>query len=345
MQHTKSLICLALISLAVASCTNPQANTKNTTDNSYFTPTDSGVQTGGVQVIPIETPKGTFNVWTKHIGNNPKTKVLLLTGGPGASHEYVECFESFFPKEGIEFIYYDQLGTGYSDNPKDTSLFDLARCVDEVEQVRKALHLDKDNFYLLGHSWGGILAMEYAIKYQQHLKGLIISDMMASAADYARYADEVLAKQLDPKVLDTIRQIEKKGDFDNPKYMELLMTHFYSKFICRLPAWPEPLARSMSRLNQAFYVTMQGPSEFGISGKLENWDVKAKLPSIEVPTLSIGGKYDTMDPEHMKWIAGQVKKGTFLLCPNGSHMSMYDDQQTYMNGVISFIKTTEAGSK
>jgi proline iminopeptidase len=342
MPDIKPFTCLLIIYLAALSCNNGQVDTRNTTDTTYFTTSDTGVQTGGVQIVPITTPKGTFNVWTKHIGNNPKVKVLLLTGGPGASHEYVECFESFFPKEGIEFIYYDQLGTGYSDNPKDTSLFDLARCVDEVEQVRKALHLDKDNFFLLGHSWGGILAMEYALKYQQHLKGLIISNMMASADDYNPYADEVLAKQLDPKVLDTIRQIEQKGNFDSPKYMELLMTHFYSKFICRLPAWPEPMTRSMSRMNQPFYVTMQGPSEFGLSGKLEGWDVKAQLSTIEVPTLSIGGRYDTMDPEHMKWIAGQVKKGTYLFCPNGSHMSMYDDQQTYMNGVISFIKTTAA---
>ena len=116
------------------------------------------VQTGGVKVLQIETPKGKFNIWTKRIGNNPKIKLLLLNGGPGATHEYFECFESFLPQEGIEFIYYDQLGCGNSDNPKDTSMWDLSRFVEEVEQVRTALNLTKDNFYLLGHSWGGILA-------------------------------------------------------------------------------------------------------------------------------------------------------------------------------------------
>jgi proline iminopeptidase len=342
MPNVKPFVPLLALYLTVLSCNNAKVDTK-TSDSSYFAVADTGVQVGGVQMVPIETPKGTFNVWTKRIGNNPAARVLLLTGGPGASHEYVECFESFFPKEGIEFIYYDQMGTGYSDNPKDTSLFDLARCVDEVEQVRKALHLGKENLYVWGHSWGGILAMEYAIKYQQHMKALIISNMMASAEDYNRYADEVLAKQLDPKVLDTIRQIEKKGDYQNPRYMELLMAHFYSKFICRLPQWPEPMVRSMSRMNQPFYVTMQGPSEFGLSGKLLGWDVKAKLPTITVPTLVIGAKHDTMDPEHMKWIASQVKNGTYLFCPNGSHMSMYDDQQTYMKGLISFIRKTSGG--
>jgi proline iminopeptidase len=113
------------------------------TNNTYFTNTEQGIQTGGVKVIPITTPKGTFNVWTKRIGNNPTIKVLLLNGGPGGSHDGFECFENFFPKEGIEFIYYDQLACGYSDNPKDTSLYDLPRYVEEVEQVRQALHLGK----------------------------------------------------------------------------------------------------------------------------------------------------------------------------------------------------------
>jgi proline iminopeptidase len=303
------------------------------------------VQTGGVTQIPITTPKGTFKVWTKYMGDNPKIKVLLLNGGPGATHEYFECFESFFLPQNIEFIYYDQLGCGLSDNPKDTSFWDLSRYVEEVEQVRKALNLDKDNFYLLGHSWGGILAMQYALKYQDNLKGLIISNMMSSCPDYGKYAQQVLAPQFDPKVLDTIRDIEKRGDFNNPKYMELLMPNFYAKHICRIPLdqWPEPMTRSFDKMNQSLYVTMQGPSEFGIGGNLVNWDVKKQLPQIKVPTLTIGGKFDTMDPEHMKWMSTQVQHGRFLLCPDGSHMSMYDDQKNYFPGLISFIKDVDEG--
>ena len=304
------------------------------------------VQTGGCKVIQIQTPKGKFNVWTKRMGNNPTIKLLLLNGGPGATHEYFECFESFFPQEGIEFIYYDQLGCGNSDNPKDTSMWDLGRFVEEVEQVRVALHLTKDNFYLLGHSWGGILAMQYALKYQDNLKGLIISNMMSSCPDYGKYAREVLAPQFDQKVLDTIRQIEAKKDFKNPKYMELLTPHFYAKHICRLPVaqWPEPMIRSFGKTNESLYVTMQGPSEFGIGGNLTNWDVSKELPKIKVPTLTIGGTFDTMDPEHMKWMSTQVQNGRFLLCPNGSHMSMYDDQKNYFPGLISFIKDVDNGS-
>ncbi len=303
------------------------------------------VQTGGIKIIPVETPKGKFNLWTKRMGNNPRIKVLLLNGGPGATHEYFECFESFFPQEGFEFIYYDQLGCGNSDNPKDTTMWDLPRYVEEVEQVRKALNLNKDNFFLLGHSWGGILAMQYALKYQDNLKGLIISNMMSSAPAYGKYAEEVLAPQFDPKILDTIRQIEKKGDFQNPKYMELLYPNFYTKHICRFPLelWPEPVTRSFGKMNQSLYVTMQGPSEFGIGGNLARWDISKELAKIKVPTLTIGGKFDTMDPEHMKWMSTQVQKGHFLLCPNGSHMSMYDDQPHYFPGLISFIKDVDEG--
>lgn len=340
----KTILPVLGLVLLLWNCNGPSTSpTPSTADHaSYFAADEAGVQTGGVKIIPIQTPKGTFNVWTKRIGNNPKVKVLLLHGGPGATHEYWECFESFLPKEGIEFIYYDQLGSAYSDQPKDSSLWDLPRFVEEVEQVRQALGLDSTNFYLLGHSWGGILAMEYALKYQQHLKGLIISNMMANAIEYGKYADQVLAPQMDPNVLDTIRNIEARGDFGNPKYMELLMPHFYNKHICRLPLdqWPDPVNRAFAKLNPDVYVIMQGPSEFGVSGRLEQWDRSKDLPNISVPTLVVGATYDTMDPKYMEWMSTQLPKGRYLLCKNGSHMCMYDDQATYFTGLISFLKET-----
>lgn len=344
--HYFNLVSLLLISL-FTNCSSDQTTTADAPAISkYFKSDTTGMQTGGIRIIPIQTPKGSFNVWTKRFGNNPKIKLLLLNGGPGATHEYFECFESFLPAEGIEFIYYDQLGCGHSDNPNDTSFWDLPRYVEEVEQVRKALDLTKDNFYLLGHSWGGILAAQYALKYQDNLKGLVISNMMMDAVAYGKYADEVLAKQMDPKVLDTIRMLEKNKDFSNPKYMELLLPNYYTAHILRAPLdkWPEPVNRSLGKTNQSLYVTMQGPSEFGIAGKLATWDVTKRLPELRIPVLSIGGKFDTMDPEHMKWIAGQVANGAYLICPKGSHMSMYDDQQVYMTGLIRFLQTTNSGT-
>ncbi|MGN6166305.1 MAG: proline iminopeptidase-family hydrolase [Flavisolibacter sp.] len=335
----RKLFFFSSLLLVLSSC-RFKVNVEDSSDISvkeYFNYNNDSVQAGGVKMIPITTPVGNFNVWTKRFGNNPKIKVLLLHGGPAAGHEYMEAFESFFPKEGFEFYEYDQLGSSYSDQPNDSSLWTIDHFVDEVEQVRTALNLDKNNFYLLGHSWGGILAIEYALKYQNNLKGLIISNMMSSCPDYGKYS-EVLAKDIDPKVVTEIKQLEAKKQYDNPRYEELLIPNFYAKHICRLQKWPEPVVRSFRHLNKEIYTMMQGPSEFGISGRLANWDRKADLPKIVVPTLTIGGKYDTMDPEHMKWMSTQVKNGSYLYCPNGSHMSMYDDQQTYMKGVIDWIK-------
>ena len=348
-----SVLCRLLLALLVAGLApacNPQprpaaaAASAVPTLAAYFAPAAAPVQTGGVQVIPITTPQGTFNVWTKRFGNNPKLKVLLLNGGPGATHEYFECFEGFLPQQGIEFIYYDQLGCGNSDNPRDTALWSLPRYVEEVEQVRQALKLDSSNFILLGHSWGGILAAEYAFKYQQHLKGLVISNMMMSCPAYGKYAQDVLARQMKPAVLAEIRRLEARKDFANPRYMGLLEPNFYAQHLCRLVPNPEPVRRSFSKMNQSLYVTMQGPSEFGISGKLLAWDRVADLPKLRVPVLAIGGWHDTMDPAHMARIATQVPLGNSLICPNGSHLSMYDDQQTYFKGMLTFLKAVDAGT-
>jgi proline iminopeptidase len=301
------------------------------------------ILTGGVRLIPINTPKGVFRVWTKRVGNNPSARLLLLHGGPGATHEYFEACDSYLPKERIEYYYYDQLGSAYSDQPTDPDLWEIDRFVEEVEQVRLALGLDQHNFYLLGHSWGGILAMEYALKYQRHLKGLVISNMMASIPAYNAYARDVLMPAMDPSALKEIQSFETAKDFDNPRYMELLVDQHYVHHVVRMPVdqWPDPVNRAFDRVNKEIYVPMQGPSELGASGKLGRWDRTADLKNITVPTLTIGARYDTMDPAHMEWMAGQLPHGRYLFCPQGSHMAMYDDQATYFGGLIEFLRASE----
>jgi len=339
---------LLILSLVVCfSCkTETKTESKTCEAEAYLQPNPKDQFLGGIQMIPIQTPKGEFKVWTKRIGNNPTMKVLLLHGGPGFTHELYEPFQGYFPQENIEFYYYDQLGSYYSDQPNDLSLWDLDRFVEEVEQVRVALGLNKDNFYLYGQSWGGILGMQYALKYQDNLKGLIISNMVASIPEYQKYSDEVLAPKLDPKVLEEIMSYENKEDYTNERYLELIVNHYYTEHVLRMPVneWPDSFNRSFKHLNPEVYVTMQGPSEFGIKGDatLKNWDVTKELHKIKVPTLTIGATHDTMDPEHMKWISEEVQNGRFLLCPNGSHLSQFDDQKTYFEGLIKFIKDVDS---
>lgn len=334
----RSILLLTAL-LLIVSCKN---KTKSETLTNYFTyDKNNTVESAGVKMIPIKTPAGQFKVWTKRFGNNPKIKILLLHGGPAMTHEYMECFETFFQREGFEFYEYDQLGSYYSDQPKDSSLWTIERFVEEVEQVRKAIGADNSNFYVLGNSWGGILAMEYVLKYQKNLKGLLVANMVASAPEYGKYAEEVLAKQMKPEILTEIRALEAKKDFSNPRYMELLIPNFYNKHLCRLKEWPDGLNRASKHINGDIYTLMQGPSEFGISGRLAKWDIKNRLHEITIPTLMIGARYDTMDPKAMEEQSKLVKKGRYLYCPNGSHLAMWDDQQIFMKGVIQFINDVD----
>ena len=299
-------------------------------------------KTYGIKYINIHTPFGVYKVWTKRVGNNPTLKVLFLHGGPGATSEIFEVADLYFPNANIEYYYYDQLGSSRSDNPNDERLWEIDRFVDELEQVRVALGLDATNLVLFGQSWGGILAIEYALKYQQHLKGLIISNMMSSISDYNEYVNDVLAPQLPPDVLTALRGYEANEDYNNPIYLELIHEHYYPKHVLRMNynEWPDSVVRTFNNLNYSLYLKMQGPSEFGVVGNavLKNWERTSDLHKIVVPTLTIGAKYDTMDPAAMQTMSTLVQNGTYLYCPNGSHLALYDDQITYFNGIISFLK-------
>ncbi len=343
MKFVTTLILFSFVLLASCKKNKDTQQTNNT--NNYLDYSNSADQiNGGIKMIPIATPKGTFNVWTKRVGNNPTKKVLLLHGGPGGTHEFFENFDGYFPKEEIEYIYYDQLESYYSDKPNDSALWTIEHFVEEVEQVRKALNLDKNNFYLLGQSWGGILAMEYALKYQDNLKALIVSNMMASIPAYEKYAAEVLGPQMPADVFKEIKAFEAAEDFANPRYAELVEEHYYTQHVLRKPLneWPEFINRSFAHLNPAIYIYMQGYSEFGVTGNasLKGWDISKRLKEIKVPTLMIGGKYDTMDPEYMEWMSTQVQNGQSFTT-NGSHISQYDDADTYFNGLTTFIKNVD----
>jgi proline iminopeptidase len=164
--------------------------------------------------------------------------------------------------------------------------------------------------------------------------------MMASAPAYTAYAEQVLMPELDPAVVAEIKALEAAGDIENPRYMELLVPH-YERHLLRMPteSWPDPVQRGLAHINPKIYVPMQGPSELGMSAeaKLAHWDRVADLHRITVPTLVIGARHDTMDPAHMEMMAGLLPHGSYLYCPNGSHLAMYDDQETYFAGLTAFL--------
>ena len=292
-----------------------------------------GIRTAGIRMLPVVG--GKYKVWTKRMGTG-KVKVLLLHGGPGASHEYLEVMESFLPQANIEMYYYDQLGCNNSDQPDDPSLWTLPRYLEEVEEVRRGLGLE--HFVLYGHSWGGILAMEYALHYQQHLQGLVISNMTAGSQAYLKHT-AALKLQLPPASLARLQALEAKQDYDSPEYGKIMMEDLYPKMICRTKPWPEPLDRAFRHLNEKIYNQMQGKSEFLITGNLKDWERWDRLHEIKVKTLTIGARYDEMDPEDMKKMATLIPNATAAICPNGSHMCMWDDQAFYFRHLLEFLNT------
>ncbi len=292
-----------------------------------------GIRIAGIRMVPVVG--GKYKVWTKKLGSGP-VKVLLLHGGPGFSHEYLEAFESFLPQAGIEMYYYDQLGCNNSDQPDDASLWTLDRYTTEVEEVRRALGLEK--FVLYGHSWGGILAIEYALHHQQHLRGLVISDMTAGIASYLKRTG-FIKSQLPPETLARLKGLEAAQDYDSPEYQKIMMEDLYPKMICRVKPWPEPVSRAFRHVNDKIYNLMQGKSEFLVTGNLKNWERWDRLHEIKVRTLTIGSRYDEMDPADMKKMAGLMPNAAYAYCPDGSHLCMWDDQTVYFEHLQRFLRT------
>jgi len=277
---------------------------------------------------------GKYKVWTKRMGSGP-VKVLLLHGGPGFPHDYLEAMEAFLPPAGIEMYYYDQLGVGNSDVPDDPSLWTLERYTQEVEEVRRGLGLE--HFVLYGHSWGGILALEYALNYQQHLRGLVISDMTAGMKSYLAYTAQLKTKLLSPEKLARFNALETAKDYDNPDYERMCMEDLYPQMVCRLNPWPEPVTRAFSHSNQKIYNQMQGKSEFEVTGNLKDWDRWDRLHEIRVRTLTMGARYDEMNPDEMVKMANMMPNATSAICPNGSHLCFWDDQAVYFRHLLSFL--------
>jgi len=294
------------------------------------------IRTGGVKLIPIE---GGYNVWTRRAGEGP-VRMLTLHGGPGATHEYLLCLEDFLPPAGVQVYFYDQLGSYLSDRPDDPGLWTVPRFRAEVEQVRAGLGLE--SLYLYGHSWGGMLGIEYALAHQDHLKALIISDMTASIPSYEAYTAELRAG-MPPEVVAVLDEHEARGDYAAQAYQDAVFQGLYSRHLCRLDPWPDSLLLTFKHLNEQVYNTMQGPTEFVITGNFKHWDRWADLPRITVPTLLIAGRHGTMRPADIERMGEALPRSRVVICENGSHLDLLDDQETYFRELIRFVEDVESG--
>jgi len=258
--------------------------------------------------------------------------LLCLHGGPGAPHDYLLPLAKL-ADDKIRVVFYDQLGVGRSEKPKDTSLFSIEYGAEEVEGVRKTLNLGKIN--LLGSSYGGALALQYALKYQLNIKKLIIASGLASFPETA--AEMARLKTLLPKdVQETFAKYEAKWAFLHPEYLKAVEV-YYHNFVCRLPDWPEEVTRTLNELSVPVYFTMNGPNEFTIIGTLKDWDITARLQEIRVPTLVTVGRYDEVTSKVAETIHKGITGSKLIVFENSAHLTMWDEQESYLKKVREFI--------
>lgn len=277
-----------------------------------------------------------FRLFYRIFGEPRKGTILCLHGGPGGTHDYLLPMADL-TKYGYRVVFYDQLGCGRSEMPEDTSLFTVEHGVEEVEGIRKALDLGK--IHLMGSSYGGLLAIAYALKYQENLKSLIISSGLASVP-LAVAEMQRLKSELPPEIQETLRKYEEKGDYENPEYLKAVQV-FYRRHLCRLPEWPKELVYTMEHMSKPVYYTMNGPNEFTIIGTLKDWDVTDQLYKIKVPCLITVGRYDEVTPKVAESMHQRIKGSKLVIFENSSHVAMWEEREKFIEVVRRFLEEVD----
>jgi proline-specific peptidase len=282
-----------------------------------------------------------YRTWYRVLGELPaassKLPLLVLHGGPGFPHDYLEDLASL-ADEGRTVVFYDQIGCGKSDHPDDSALWTMPTFVEEVAAVRDAVGLDR--VHLLGHSWGGWLALEYALGRPSGLASLILASTCASIPAFAAETRR-LKESLPADVQEVIDRHESEGTTDDDAYAEATMA-YYTRWVCRLDLpWPDHLMRSFNNLNQEIYGTMQGP-EWKVTGNLRDWDVSARLGEIDLPVLVTSGGHDEMTPALVQSLVDGIRDAESVVFEQSAHFAMAEEPDRYREVLDSFLRRVEA---
>jgi len=279
----------------------------------------------------IDVPGG--QVWYKVVGSGESVPLLTLHGGPGGGHDYLEPLNALASERPI--VFFDQLGCGKSDTPDDVSLWRIDRFVDEVTAVRDALGLDR--IHLLGHSWGGWLAIEYMLGAPSGVVSLTLASTSASIPQFVHEAGTLIS-ELPREMAETMRRLEAKGDFENPEF-EAGMMEFYKRHLCRLDPWPDPIMRSLENLDgNIVYETMNGPTEFTVIGNMKDWNRIEKLSEIVAPTLITCGRYDELTPACSRTLRQGIMNSRMHVFERSAHMAHLEETESYLQILSEFLR-------
>ena len=287
--------------------------------------------------VPVEDG---FRVWYRRIGGGAEHEsipLLCLHGGPGVPHDYLENM-SLMASEQRRVIFYDQLGCGNSDLPDDTLRWQIPRFVTELATVRKTLGLDR--VHILGQSWGGMLAIEYALTQPQGVESLVLANTTSSIPLWVAEANR-LREQLPLEVNAALLKHEADGTTDDQEYQDAMQV-FYDRHVMRVRPYPEFVQRGFDRLSQPVYYTMNGPSEFHVIGTIKDWDRTDRLAEIHVPTLIASGRYDESTPTINEIIHKGIPGSEWIVFERSSHLAHAEEPELYMQTVLAFLAKVEA---
>jgi proline-specific peptidase len=275
-------------------------------------------------------------LWYRRVGRRDGTPLLLLHGGPGAGHDYLEPLAALGRERPV--VFYDQLGCGRSDRPDDPALWRIERFVAEVDRVREALGLSR--IHLLGQSWGGWLAIEYLLSRPQGVVSVVLASTSASIPEFVRET-EPLKAALPGNLHAVMQRCEAAGDFGDPDY-QAAVTAFYRRHLCRLDPWPDCVRRSIANLEgNAVYATMNGPNEFVVTGSLRHWDRTDRLGGIDVPTLITVGRYDEITPACARTMHRLIRGSRMQVFEHSAHMAHVEETGLYLRVVADFHRSVE----
>ncbi|WP_328876114.1 proline iminopeptidase-family hydrolase [Streptomyces sp. NBC_00287] len=282
-----------------------------------------------------------YRTWYQVVGELPspvgKLPLVVVNGGPGCPHDYMQDLAASADESGRPVVFYDQLGCGRSDHPDDPALWVMDTFVEEVAAVREALGLGR--MHLLGHSWGSQVTLEYALGRPAGLAGLVLASPLASAPAYEAEARR-LKQSLPPEVQEVIDQHEAEGTTGDDAYERATM-EFYKRWLCRLDPWPDHLLRSFTNWRQDVYETMWG-TEWNITGNLKDWDVTARLGELELPVLITSGRHDVTTPAVVRPLADGIQNAEWVIFEQSAHLASAEETECFRQVLESFLSRVEA---
>ncbi len=263
----------------------------------------------------------------------PAGTLLTLHGGPGATHDYLLPLADLAAR-GYRVVFYDQVGCGRSERTPSNAEYTVERDVADLEALRQELGLGP--VHLLGSSYGGMLAIAYALEHPASLRTLIVASGLASVpltvAEMHR-----LKRELPESIRSTLERHEAKGEFEDPEYLAAVQ-EFYRRHLCRLSPWPPEFQYSLDSMSLPKYGTMNGPNEFTITGTTRDWDQTPRLPEIRLPTLITVGRYDEVTPVVAESIHRGIRGSELVLFEQSSHVPFWEERARYMDVVARFIR-------